>query len=243
VWQSRTFATSPRARRDSVARDWFALSLRNLEGAGHEDARILWARSAIRAAESRDDVARLVAMIDGSGPVGDFELDQEMRWDVAIKAVAMGLPDGERLVQEQARLDPSDRGRRALLQAESARPTESAKAAAWERINGEGYGSFHLTRAAMLGFFWRQQADLVEPYVDRFFDRVRDIFETRDHPFARAYLLALYPSYRADPRVLRRSRELLGQLNGSLPTLSRQLAESTDELERQIRVRAFAEEE
>ena len=232
----------PESQRDRQAHEWFELSLRNLVTATQEDARILWARSAIRAAESRDNVARLVAIVDGAEKVGDFEFDQEMRWDVAVKAVALDLPDAERLLGEQERHDPSDRGRRALLEAEAARPTPSAKAQAWDRINGEGYGSFHLTRAAMLGFFWRQQSDLVEPYVDRFFERVREIFDTRDHPFARAYLLALYPAYRADPRVLDRSRELLSQLNGSLPTLSRQLIESADELERQIRVRAFAEE-
>jgi aminopeptidase N len=93
----------------------------------------------------------------------------------------------------------------------------------------------------MMGFFWPQQDELVGPYVDRFFARIREVFETRDHPFARSYLLALYPAYSADPTVLQRSQELLASLNGSLPTLSRQLAESADDLERQIRIRAFAE--
>ena len=93
----------------------------------------------------------------------------------------------------------------------------------------------------MMGFFWAHQEDLLAPYVDLFFSRVTDIFEDRDHPFARAYIQSLYPAYRADPTVLERSRGLLSELNGSLPTLSRQLAEHTDELERQIRVRDFAE--
>jgi aminopeptidase N len=77
--------------------------------------------------------------------------------------------------------------------------------------------------------------------VDGFFERVQEIFESRDHPFARAYLWALYPSHRGDPRVLQRSRQMLDALDGSLPTLSRQLAELADELDRQIKVRAFAE--
>jgi aminopeptidase N len=93
----------------------------------------------------------------------------------------------------------------------------------------------------MLGFLWPQQADLLEPYVGRFFDRVQEVFETRDHPFARAYLWSLYPTHKVDARVLERSREMVHGLNGSLPTLSRQLAELADELDRQIKVRAFAD--
>ncbi|MEP7158595.1 MAG: ERAP1-like C-terminal domain-containing protein, partial [Chloroflexota bacterium] len=160
---------------------------------------------------------------------------------VAIKAVAYGLPDAEELLGAEAVRDRSDRGGRALLRAEASRPTAAAKEEAWQRINADGYGSFHLTRAAMMGFFWPQQEKLLEPYIERFFSQVGGIFETRDHPFARAYLLSLYPSYRGEPAVLERSRRLMAELDGSLPTLSRQLTEAADDLDRQIKVRAFAE--
>jgi len=42
--------------------------------------------------------------------------------------------------------------------------------------------------------------------------------------------------------VLERSRRLLSELNGSLPTLTRQLTEVADDLDRTIKVRAFAQE-
>ena len=190
---------------------------------------------------SPEDVARLVRIVDGEEALGSFEFDQEMRWAVAVRAIAFGLPDGDRLLAEQSKLDPSDRGRRAALQAEASRPTPESKQQTWDRINGEGYGSFHLTRAAMMGFFWVHQDEVLAPYVDRFFDGLRDIFEERDHPFARAYIMSLYPAYRADKSILDRSRKLIGELDGTLPTLSRQLTEHADELDRQIRVREFAE--
>jgi aminopeptidase N len=105
--------------------------------------------------------------------------------------------------------------RRAMLRAEASRPTSAAKQETWQRIHADGYGSFHLTRAAMQGFFWPQQERLLEPYVERFFGSVRDVFGSRDHPFARSYLLSLYPAYLADPSVLERTRRLLSELNGS----------------------------
>jgi aminopeptidase N len=94
----------------------------------------------------------------------------------------------------------------------------------------------------MQGFFWPQQERLLEPYVERFFESVRDVFVSHDHPFARSYLLSLYPAHLADPQVLERSRRLLSELNGSLPTLTRQLTEVADDLDRTIKVRAFAEQ-
>jgi aminopeptidase N len=231
----------PESRREQEAHLWFEAALANLADAVEVDRNINWARSAVAVAATHDDVARLAAALKGDGKVNGFELDQEMRWAAAIKAVAFGLPDAETLLAAEAVRDRSDRGRRALLRAEAARPTDAAKAEAWQRINGEGYGSFHLTRAAMMGFFWPHQEQLLEPYVERFFAQVREIFETRDHPFARSYLIALYPAYLGDPDVLERSRRLLAELSGSLPTLARQLTEAADDLDRQIKVRAFAE--
>jgi aminopeptidase N len=231
----------PEARREAEAHAWFELALRCLAGAAEGDEQILWARSAIRAATGNQDVTRLVALVDGSETVGGFGFDQEMRWAVTVKAIANGLADGDRLLAQQSQADPSDRGRRAMLQAEAARPSAAAKRQVWDRIHGEGYGSFHLTRAAMMGFFWPQQEDVLAPFADLFFGQVRDVFEKHDHPFARAYIQSLFPAYRADPRVLVHARQLMSELDGSLPTLSRQLAESADELDRQIKVRAFAE--
>ena len=207
-------ATCPSRRRHEEAHDWFELALTALGNAKKTDAQVAWARSAIRAAASAQDVGRLVKLIDGGEPLAGFEFDQEMRWAVTVKAIAYGLADGDRLLAEQAKRDPSDRGRRAMLQAEAARPAPELKQKTWERINGAGYGSFHLTRAAMMGFFWADQNEVLEPYVDRFFGSVREIFEDRDHPFARAYIQSLFPAYRADKSVLDRSRHLLSELTG-----------------------------
>ncbi len=192
----------PEAVRVDEAHAWFEAALANVaktEG----DRQIIWARSAINAAASAADVQRLTELAEGSAAVHVFSIDQDMRWAIAAKAIAYDLPGAEEWLAREAGRDKSDRGRRALLRAEASRPTVKAKEEAWARINAEGYGSFHLTRAAMLGFFWPNQKDILEPFVDRFFDSIVEVFETRDHPFARAYLLYLYPSHLADPQGAR----------------------------------------
>jgi aminopeptidase N len=231
----------PEAHRLEEARATFEAAIESLRSANSADGRIIWARAVIASAASRDDVARLVELRDESDSMGRIDFDQEMRWEIGIKAVAHDLPNALAQLTAEERRDPSDRGRRAILRAEAARPTAEAKADAWRRIHAEGYGSFHFTRAAMQGFWWIHQAELLEPYSQRFFDEVREVFEKRDHPFARAYMLTMYPAYRSEQTVVDRSNELLATLGTGLPTLSRQLAEAADELSRAIRVRAHAD--
>ncbi len=230
----------PEARRETEAEGIFRVAWEALRSRPAGDAQIVWARATIMAAGRPEDVAVLLRLLDGHDLPPALTVDQEMRWAIVAKAVAFDRPGAmERLAGELTR-DGSDRGQRAAIRAQTSRPSGPGKEAAWERIRGDGYGSLHLTAAAMSGFLWPHQRSLVEPFVGRFFDDVPDIFAARDRPFARAYLRWLYPALWADPSVLDRTRGLLAELGEEDPTLSRLLRESADDLERAIGVRAYA---
>ena len=211
-----------------------------LHRASPGDPQIVWARAAIGAVYGPEQLRKVVALADGTETVEGLTIDQEMRWTLATKAVAYGLADGEARIAAERERDPSDRGQRAVIRAEASRPTAEAKAAAWEKIHGEGYGSFHLTREAIRGFLWPQQRELVEPYADRFFEQVRDVFATNDHPFARAYGETLFPAVWGEAEHLERARGLIARLRDDEVTLNRILREQVDELARIIACREFA---
>jgi aminopeptidase N len=137
--------------------------------------------------------------------------------------------------------DRSDRGQREAIRAEAAVPDPARKAAAWERLHGEGWGSDYLTRSALAGFMWHAQRELLLPWRTPFFERVRGIYRTRDLGFAQSYLRWLYPAAWGEPEVVERSSELLAELGPEEVQLRRHLMEVRDDLERVIRVRAFAE--
>jgi aminopeptidase N len=217
------------------------LSLEALPGATDDDGRITWLRAAIAAAATVEHLEPLLALADGTSAVAGVTVDQRMRWDLAVKAMAFGAPGADERLETERRRDPSDRGQRAHIRGTVARPETDAKAEAWDRIHGSGYGSFHLTRAAMEGFQWPSQRDQLRSYEDAFFDRVRDIFATRDYPFATAYMALLFPDTVPDERVLERGRNLLDGLGPEDVLLSRGLREKLDDVARAIRVRAVAE--
>jgi aminopeptidase N len=230
----------PDERRQAEAGALVATALTALRHATHEDPRITWLRTAIAVSSSAQDIEQLLALADGRERIAGVEVDQEMRWGLATRAVAMGVKGAEGLIEREAARDRSDRGARAVVKAAAARPDPVSKAETWRRINDEGYGSYYLTRAAMQGFRWHHQRALLEPYREPFFEGVRTIFATQDHPWARAYLAYLFPSPWAEPQVVLRAQELLSTLSTEENTLERQLRETIDELERSIRVRAYA---
>ncbi|MYH68499.1 MAG: aminopeptidase N, partial [Dehalococcoidia bacterium] len=136
--------------------------------------------------------------------------------------------------------DPSDRGQRAQLRCETAVPDAGVKADAWERFNGEGYGSRYLNQAAMSGFNWTHQADLLAPYVDTFFEQVGGIFVERDREFATVFYGGLFPRYRVEQDTLDRAQALLDETPEEQAVLQRMLREVIDDLGRAIACREFA---
>jgi aminopeptidase N len=215
-------------------------ALQRVEHSGDPDQRTVWARAGIGAAASQADLEPLLAMLDGERHVDGFAFDQDMRWSLAIKSVAHGLADADARLAREADRDRSDRGARAVLRAHVSRPDTEAKAASWGRIHGDGYGSDYLTRAAMAGFAWRHQRDLLRPYRDAFFEQVRGVFARHDHSFVQAYIRHLVPDRWAEQDVLERLRTFATSLDEAEALLRRQIDEVADDLERTIGVRAAA---
>ena len=204
------------------------------------DLRIMWARTLIGLAITPGDIERTGQLADGTLTVEGLTIDQDMRWSIAASYVAYGLDGAQQRVAAERERDPSDRGQRALLRCETSAPDAATKQAAWDRFEGDHYGSLHLTASAMSGFHWSAQRDLLEPYTERYFERLPEIFRERENEFASSYYGALWPGYRVERSLLERSERLLDEIGDELPLLRRSLRESNDDLLRAMRCREYA---
>ncbi len=230
----------PEERSDDESRLLFATAWEGLRAASDGDSRIIWARALVGFAANPDDIARTGRLADGEEIAPGFELDQDMRWGVAARYVAYGMAGAEERVAAETARDPSDRGQRERLRCQSAVPSAAVKAEEWARFTGEGYGSRYLNQAAMSGFIWTRQAELLEPYVDAFFERVSGVFAERDREFATVFYSELFPGYRVERDTLDRAQALLEETPEEQAVLRRMLRESIDDLGRAIACRAFA---
>ncbi len=210
-----------------------------IDAAAPGDMRVLWARALIDLVRSEED-ARLAATIVEVPPDG-LAVDQDMRWAIVIRWAALGLAgSAERLASEQVR-DKSDRGERAVVAAQTARPDPAVKEEVWERIHGGGYDSLQLTLSAAHGFWQRSQRQILEPFVPRFFEGLPKVFREWESEAARAYFRAFFPWYRIEESTIRPMRVLLDDGSPG-PVLRRLLVETEDDLRRALACRAFAAE-
>ncbi|MCA9831653.1 MAG: aminopeptidase N [Dehalococcoidia bacterium] len=230
----------PEERKAAEATALCAAAWDGLHAAAEGDPKITWMRAMINAAANEADLALLARVADGQETVAGLTVDQQMRWDIATKHVAYGMDGAEERIEAEKARDASDRGRRAALRASTSVPVAPVKAEAWVRFRGDSYGSLHDTVSAMSGFNWARQRDILEPYVEKFFASLVEVFETGDKEFVSDYFGALFPAYRVERGVLARSEELLGTLGDRLPMLTRMLREANDDLLRSIRCREFA---
>ncbi len=230
----------PDARRESEHHLTFLTHWSAMHNAPPGDAQIIWARALIAAAIVPTDIERVAQLADGGEVVPGLTIDQDMRWSIALKYVGHGMDGAEDRLAEELQRDPSDRGQRAKIRAETSVPSATAKADAWDRINGDGYGSLYLTSAAMSGFNWVHQRDLLNPYVRLYFEAVPGIFRNKDREFATDYARSLFPGYRVEEDILTQSQTVQRAYGVDLPLLDRILRETNDDLERAIRCRAFA---
>ncbi len=230
----------PDEQREPAAQRLAELAWDALNAAPQGDLQIIWARALIALSISGEDIVRCGRLADGELAVEGLTVDQNMRWDIAARYAAHALEGAEERLAVERERDPSDRGQRAALRCEVAAPDAEVKANAWQRFEAEGYGSLHLTAAAMGGFHWWVQRDLLAPYTEQFFERLPDIFEQRDNEFARSYFGALFPGYRVERELLERGERLLADLGERLPLLTRSLREANDDLLRAIKCREYA---
>lgn len=204
------------------------------------DARVIWLRALLRVAETPDDLVTAADLVDGRSGVDGLPIDQEMRWEIALRWSAAGLDGSHERAARELERDPSHRGRRAMIAIETSRPEQAVKEEGWMRLHADGYGSLDLDRAAMRGFNWPHQRELLDPYVELFFATLPDIFASREHEAAASYFSSLYPTFRVDEEALALAHATLERSSAS-SQLTRMLVEAIDHLQRAIACRRFAE--
>ena len=229
----------PEESRAEETRQLVATVYEALKAAPQGDLQIIWARALIGLADDPEHLALLGRLADGAETIEGLTIDQDMRWSIAVKHVAHGIAGAEERMAGEAERDPSDRGQRNTIRGGVAVPEAAAKEVAWEKVLGEGYGSLYLTNAAMGGFNWSHQRDLLEPFVDRFFEAAPGVFKTRDNEFATDFFRAMAPSYRVEREIVARAEELLPRVADDV-VLTRMLREFVDDMTRAIRCREFA---
>lgn len=121
--------------------------------------------------------------------------------------------------------------------ARAARPTPEAKAEAWSQVVESDKLPNALQEAVIAGFVQTDQRDLLAAYTDKYFEVVKEIWESRSHEIAQQIAVGLYPAVQVSTDTLHRTDTWLTAAEPNA-ALRRLVSESRSGIERALRAQA-----
>ncbi|WP_018351320.1 aminopeptidase N [Longispora albida] len=197
---------------------------------------LAWARTFSSTARSEADLAVLQGWLEGKDVPAGLSIDTGFRWHLVQNLTAQGKA-GQAEIDAQLATDPTATGKQEALLAQALIPTAEAKAAAWERITGEGDLTNMQARYLLLGFQHPSQVELTKPYVAAFFDKATPVWELRDGDIGQMYAVWGFPKLQVSEDTIAATDAWLAQDSHPAP-LRRLIAEGRDDVLRAIKARA-----
>ncbi|MDN3269381.1 aminopeptidase N [Streptomyces sp. MA15] len=205
--------------------------IRRTEDGDHPGLRLVAVRHCIDAAARPETIAAWLA--EGTVPGGP-ELDPELRWRILARLAVLGAVD-ESAIAGELRRDPSATGQEGAARCRAALPDPDAKARAWEAMFGSDDLSAYLFTATAQGFWQPEQAELVRPYVARYFKDAVALAARRGPAIATAAGRWAFPAHAVDAETLELGEKALRRTD-PVPALRRQFTDRLDDLARALRV-------
>jgi aminopeptidase N len=201
-------------------------------GSGHQ---LAWAQLLGWTATAPEQLDFVAGLLDGTVDVPGLPVDTDLRWSL-LRRLAVAGRAGDAEIDAELSRDATDAGRRHAAACRAAIGDAEHKAAAWRvMVDSAELG---LEEAARVGraFNLAEHADLLRPYVEKYFQALPEIWASRDGLLRIAVGQVLFPYTAASPELLRRVDEFLGQ-PGLDPALARVVAEGRDMAEKALRSR------
>ncbi|RZB14819.1 aminopeptidase N [Streptomyces sp. F001] len=227
---------APSAREALLTR-WTDATLAHLRAAEPgSDHQLAWARAFAATARTPEQLDLLEALLDGSQTIEGLVVDTELRWAFVQRLAAVGRFDEAEIAGEYER-DRTAAGERHAATARAARPTPEAKAEAWASVVDSDKLPNAVQEAVISGFVQTDQRELLAPYTDKYFESVKDVWESRSHEIAQQIAVGLYPAVQVSEETLRKTDAWLSSAEPNA-ALRRLVSESRAGIERALKAQA-----
>ena len=154
------------------------------------DAQLAYVRAFAGVASSAEDLALLAELLEGSVRLDGLTVDTDLRWALLARLVSRGRAGVAEIEDELAR-DATDAGERHAATCRAAIPTTEAKRETWQTLIA-GELTIAMFRAALGGFVDLDHPELMEPYLDDYFEVVGDIWRTWSSAMAQDFVSTAY---------------------------------------------------
>ncbi len=224
-----------RASRSEAAADRLLELVHGAEAGS--DAQLQFTRAFSAHASTAGHLDAVEALLTGERVPEGLRVDQDLRWELLTSLVAGGRY-GNAEIEAELEDDSTATGQLAAAEARAAIPTAEAKDAAWAALV-ESTDLPNATQRAMIAGFMRvHDRTLLQPFVERYFAAIQDVWSTRTHEIAQQIIVGLYPSLLTTQETLDRTDTFLAGLGDGSPSLRRLIVESRDGVLRALTAQA-----
>ncbi|MCQ1953108.1 aminopeptidase N [Arthrobacter sp. zg-Y238] len=198
------------------------------------DSQLQFVKAFAAHASSDEQLDSLAGLFTGDRSLEGLAVDADLRWELLTGLVAGGRLGAADIDAELER-DATATGALAAAMARAAIPTPEAKAAAWESIVERSDMPNAAQRSAIAGFMRVHDTGLLEPYAQKYFASIRDVWASRTHEIAQQIAVGLYPSRLTRQDTVDATDAFLSELGGDSPSLRRLILESRDGVVRALK--------
>jgi aminopeptidase N len=186
-------------------------------------------------AASSDGAAKLESVLSSSSIAGD-PIGDPTRWSVVDRLIVLGAPNAERSLATQTARDTTPDGRRRAFVAGAAHNSAAVKADYFNRYFADKSLNEDWASGSLGGFNALEQQDLTLPYLRPALDSLPFIQANRRIFFLGGWLGAFIGGHTSDA-ALQTVRKFLADHPKLPKDLREKVLQSSDELERTVRIR------
>jgi aminopeptidase N len=196
------------------------------------DHQLAFARAFAAAARSEAALDRVQRWYDEEEQLDGLTLDPDLRWGLLTAMSARGRADEATITAELYR-DNTISGRERAAAALTVMPTAEAKERAWHAAVVADDTPNETQRQVAAHFQVAGQDELLEPYVDRYFEVAETVWESKGVQRASVVLLMMFPRVLATRGILERVNDWLATSTAN-PAALRYVHEGAADLERAL---------
>ena len=199
------------------------------------DAQLQYARAFANNAFTPAQFESLKAMLNGS--VDGLLMDADLRWFVFLCGVKRGI-FGVSDIQAEGDRDKTAHGKQYVAYAHAALPSHEAKAAAFKSITTDDLSNtIHSYKCR--GFNENIHCDLLEAFVDDYFDAILKVWSTKGFEIAETTATLAFPTWAISDETVKKAQHWLDVTGkDASAALRRTVAEGRDAMTRSLKARA-----
>ena len=201
------------------------------------DAQFQFVRALASIARTPEQLGAIRGLLAGSTPLPGLHVDTDLRWELLIALVAGGQA-GDAEITATLAADDTATGRESAAHARAVLPTPEGKSAAWASVVDTAALPNATVRATCLGFRRAIDSTLLEPYVDRYFAALEQLWADRSYSIAETLARGLYPSPLASRDLVAASQHWLESHAEAPAALRRVVVENTASVQRALAAQA-----